>query len=538
MFENLSDRLGGVFDKITGRGVLREEDVTQALREIRIALLEADVALPVAKEFIASVKEQAVGEKVLKSVKPGQQVVKIVHDALVEMLGEENESLDLSGKPPAALLMVGLQGSGKTTTSGKLAKFLNEKERKNVLLASLDVYRPAAQEQLKILGEQIGVDSLEIIPGQKPLEITKRAMEEGRKGGYDIVILDTAGRLSIDEELMNEVRDVRDFAKPVETLLVADAMTGQDAVETARNFDGEIGLTGIVLTRIDGDARGGAALSMKAVTQKPIKFLGVGEQTDALQPFHPSRVADRILDMGDVVSLVEKAAETIEEEEAMKLAERMQKGQFDLNDFASQLKQMKKMGGLSGIMGLLPGMGKLKSLVKEANVDDSMLVQQEAILSSMTKKERTNPKILNASRRKRIAAGSGTSVQDVNRLLKQFQQMQGMMKKLKKMGGKGLMQSLGGMMGGGAPDMAEIENMAEEMAMGGKSGLGPNPFGDPSASGSTPAGLPPGMGGGMPGMMGGGMPPGMGLPQGTGSATKSKMNKRKKAQAAKNAKKK
>ncbi len=538
MFENLSDRLGGVFDKITGRGVLREEDVTQALREIRIALLEADVALPVAKEFIASVKEQAVGEKVLKSVKPGQQVVKIVHDALVEMLGEENESLDLSGKPPAALLMVGLQGSGKTTTSGKLAKFLNEKERKNVLLASLDVYRPAAQEQLKILGDQIGVDSLEIIPGQKPLEITKRAMEEGRKGGYDIVILDTAGRLSIDEELMNEVRDVRDFAKPVETLLVADAMTGQDAVETARNFDGEIGLTGIVLTRIDGDARGGAALSMKAVTQKPIKFLGVGEQTDALQPFHPSRVADRILDMGDVVSLVEKAAETIEEEEAMKLAERMQKGQFDLNDFASQLKQMKKMGGLSGIMGLLPGMGKLKSLVKEANVDDSMLVQQEAILSSMTKKERTNPKILNASRRKRIAAGSGTSVQDVNRLLKQFQQMQGMMKKLKKMGGKGLMQSLGGMMGGGAPDMAEIENMAEEMAMGGKSGLGPNPFGDPSASGSTPAGLPPGMGGGMPGMMGGGMPPGMGLPQGTGSATKSKMNKRKKAQAAKNAKKK
>ena len=331
---------------------------------------------------------------------------------------------------------------------------------------------------------------------------------------------------------------MRDFAKPVETLLVADAMTGQDAVETARNFDGEIGLTGIVLTRIDGDARGGAALSMKAVTQKPIKFLGVGEQTDALQPFHPSRVADRILDMGDVVSLVEKAAETIEEEEAMKLAERMQKGQFDLNDFASQLKQMKKMGGLSGIMGLLPGMGKLKSLVKEANVDDSMLVQQEAILSSMTKKERTNPKILNASRRKRIAAGSGTSVQDVNRLLKQFQQMQGMMKKLKKMGGKGLMQSLGGMMGGGAPDMAEIENMAEEMAMGGKSGLGPNPFGDPSASGSTPAGLPPGMGGGMPGMMGGGMPPGMGLPQGTGSATKSKMNKRKKAQAAKNAKKK
>jgi len=535
MFESLSDRLGGVFDKLTGRGFLKEEDVTQALREVRVALLEADVALPVAKDFIKRVKEQAVGEKVLKSIKPGQQVIKIVNDALVEMLGEENESLNLAGSPPVSVLMVGLQGSGKTTHTAKLAKFITEKQRKKVLMASLDVQRPAAQEQLQILGQQISVDSLPIIKGQSPLEITKRALETGKLEGYDVVMLDTAGRLSIDDELMTQVEEIRDLAKPIETLLVADAMTGQDAVQTATNFNNRIGITGIVLTRIDGDARGGAALSMKAVTGKPIKFLGVGEQTDALEAFHPSRVADRILGMGDIVSLVEKAADTIDQDEALKLADRMQKGLFDLNDFASQLKQMRKMGGLSGLMGFMPGMGKLKKMMGDTDVDDGLLIKQESIMSSMTIKERENPKLLNASRRKRIATGSGTSVQDVNRLLKQFQQMQGMMKKLKKMGGKGLMKSLGGMLGGGGmPDMGDIEAMAQKMGAGQKdatgNALGANPFEDPSGLGANPfassnpaaAGLPDGA-----------MPP-MGMPMsGTGSATKSSMNKRKKAQAKK-----
>ncbi len=544
MFGNLTDRLGSAFEGLFGKGVLTEDAVNQALREVRIALLEADVALPVAKEFVESVKAEAVGEKVLKSVKPGEQVVKIVHDALVRTLGSENEALDIAHTPPVAVLMAGLQGSGKTTTTAKLGKFLTEKERKKVLMASLDTQRPAAQEQLQILGEQVGVDTLEIIKGQSPVEITRRAMDEARKGGYDVVLLDTAGRLSIDEELMREVVAVRDIAQPRETLLVADALTGQDAVHTAQNFHEKLGISGIVLTRVDGDSRGGAALSMKAVTGRPIKFIGTGEKTDALQLFHPERIADRILDMGDVVSLVEKAAETIEQEEAEKMAKKFQEGKFDLDDFSSQLKQMRKMGGFSGIMALMPGMGKLKSAVEDANLDDTVIKRQEAILSSMTKKERADPRILNASRRRRIAAGSGTEVQEVNRLLKQFQQMQTMMKKMRKMGGKGLLKSLGGMFGGNGK---ELEAMAAQMGMDGKtppelSGgaddgpLGPNPFDDRAGGEMPPMG---GMGGGL---FGGGMPPGGLMPPMDGGngrgATKKPMNKRKKAQAAKQAKKK
>lgn len=540
MFGNLTERLGSAFDGLFGKGVLTEEAVGQALREVRIALLEADVALPVAKDFIDHVRAEAVGEKVLKAVKPGEQVVKIVHDALVEMLGAENQALDLAATPPVALLMVGLQGSGKTTTTAKLAKFLTEKEKKKILMASLDTQRPAAQEQLEILGRQIGVDTLEIIKGQSPVEITERALKEAKLGGYDVVMLDTAGRLSIDEELMSEVAAVHNLAKPRETLLVADALTGQDAVNTAKNFNERLPLSGIVLTRIDGDARGGAALSMKAVTGCPIKFIGTGEKTDALQPFHPERIADRILDMGDVVSLVEKAAETIEREEAEKMAKKFQEGKFDLDDFAAQLQQMRKMGGFSGIMALMPGMGKLKSAIEDANLDNTVIKHQEAILSSMTKKERRDPRILNASRRRRIAEGSGTSVPEVNRLLKQFQQMQTMMKKMRKMGGKGLLKSLSSMLGGGGK---ELEAMAAQMGMDGslppemtgKSGgpLGPNPFDDGAASNPFGGGMGGGFGGGM-----GGLPPGLGLPPVSGGGTKKPMNKRKKAQAAKRAKKK
>jgi len=444
MFEGLSGRLGDIFNKLRGRGALTEEDVVAALREVRVALLEADVALPVVKDFVAKVRERAVGQEVLRSITPGQQVIKIVHDCLVETLGEANESLNLAAVPPVPILMVGLQGSGKTTTTGKIAKRLVEKERKRVLMASLDVNRPAAQEQLRILGEQAKVPTLPIIPGQKPVEIALRALQTARAEGYDVVLLDTAGRLAIDEPLMQEVEAVRDATKPVETLLVADAMTGQDAVNVAKTFNERVGLTGIVLTRIDGDARGGAALSMRAVTGKPIKLLGVGERLDAIEPFHPERLAGRVLGMGDVVSLVEKAAETIDQEEAEKLAKKLEKGGFDLDDYASQLKQMSKMGGLGGIMNLLPGMGGLQQKMRDANIDDSMLKRQQAIISSMTKAERRNTKLLNASRRRRIAMGSGTQVADVNRLLKQFLQMQEMMQKMRKMGKKGFMRSLAG----------------------------------------------------------------------------------------------
>lgn len=480
MFDSLTGRLGGIFDGLLKRGVLSEADVTEALRMVRVALLEADVALPVAKEFVEKVKAEAVGEKVLRAVKPGQQVIKVVHDALVETLGHENSDINLNVPVPAVILMAGLQGSGKTTTSGKLAKFLQEKLRKKVLLASLDVYRPAAQEQLEILAQKTGAGSLPIVAGEKPLDIAARALKAAKLEGYDVLILDSAGRLSIDDALMAELAAVRDMAKPVETLLVADSLTGQDAVNTAKNFNERIGITGIVLTRVDGDARGGAALSMRSITGKPIKFLGTGEGMDGLQAFDAKRIAGRILDMGDVVSLVEKAVETIEIDEAKRVAEKMAKGKFDLDDFLTQLRQMKKMGGLSGLMGFMPGMGKLKGMMENANVDDSILKRQEAIILSMTLKERTKPDILNASRRRRIAAGSGTTVQDVNRLLKQFQDMQTMMKRMQKLGGKGMMRNMGGLFGGG--NMAEFEEMAKNMQeqMGGDMGdLGPNPFEDP-----------------------------------------------------------
>ncbi|MEI6556837.1 MAG: signal recognition particle protein [Rhodospirillaceae bacterium] len=438
MFEGLTGRLGEIFDRLRKRGALSEDDVNAVLREVRIALLEADVALPVVKTFISGVRERAVGAEVLRSVTPGQMVIKIVHDHLVEMLGGASEGVNLNAVPPVPILMVGLQGSGKTTTTAKIALRLKTRERKKVLMASLDVRRPAAQEQLKVLGEQIGVATLAVVAGQQPVEIARRALQTGRLEGYDVVLLDTAGRLAIDEELMAEVAAVRDVAKPVETLLVVDAMTGQDAVTVATNFEQRVGLTGIVLTRIDGDARGGAALSMRQITGKPIKLLGVGEKIDALEDFHPDRIAGRILGMGDVVSLVEKAAETINQEDAERLAAKMQAGNFSLDDMAAQFRQIRKMGGMSGIMGLLPGVGKIKSQLKEANIDEKMLKRQEAIITSMTKAERLDIRLLNGSRRRRIAAGSGVTVQDVNRLLKQYQDMQGMMKKMKKLGQKGI----------------------------------------------------------------------------------------------------
>ena len=446
MFESLSQRLSAVFDKLTGRGALSEADVTEALREVRVALLEADVALPVVKDFVARVKERAVGQDVVKSVTPGQMVVKIVHDEMVATLGTEGVELNLNAVPPAVILMVGLQGSGKTTTSGKLAIRL-KKDRKKVLLASLDVYRPAAQQQLEILAKQAEVGSLPIIMGEMPVAITKRALEMGRKEGYDVVILDTAGRLHIDQELMAEVAAVRDVAKPVETLLVTDALIGQDAVTLAREFNEKVGVTGIVLTRVDGDSRGGAALSMRAVTGRPIKFLGMGEKLDALEVFHPDRIAGRILGMGDVVSLVEKAMETVDQEEAEKLAKRIEKGKFDLNDMLSQFRQVEKMGDLKGILGMMPGIGKMAAQLKDAKIDNKMVGRQKAIILSMTAAERKNPDLIKASRKKRIAAGSGVSIQDVNKLLKQHQQMADVMKKVGKLGQMGLMRhGLGGLL--------------------------------------------------------------------------------------------
>jgi signal recognition particle subunit SRP54 len=439
MFESLSGRLGDVFDRLKRRGALREEDVEAALRDIRIALLEADVALPVVKDFIDAIRERAVGQEVLKSVTPGQMVVKIVHDHLVDLLGREVSGLNLSGPPPRVVLMVGLQGSGKTTTSAKLAYRLRTKERRRALLASLDVQRPAAQEQLAVLADQAGVASLPIVPGQTPVAIAARAVETATCSGDDVVILDTAGRLHIDEALMAELEAIRERVRPHETLLVADALTGQDAVNLARTFHERVGLSGIVLTRIDGDGRGGAALSMRAVTGQPIKLVGVGEKIDALEAFHPDRMASRILGMGDVVSLVERVAETVDREEAEQLAAKMKKGSFDLDDLATQLQQMRKMGGMSGILGMLPGVGKIKQQLSDAQIDDRLIARQLAIIGSMTPKERRNPQILHASRKRRIAAGSGTAVPEVNKLLKQYQQMQIMMKRVKKMGHKQFM---------------------------------------------------------------------------------------------------
>ena len=442
LFESLSGRLADIFDRLKRKGALSEDDVNAALREIRIALIEADVALPVVKDFVNAVREKAVGQEVLRSVTPGQMVVKLVHDHLVATLGggpgDNDGAINLNAVPPAAILMVGLQGSGKTTTAAKIARLLQTRAKKKVLLASLDVARPAAQEQLATLAKQIGGASLPIVAGEKPLAIAKRALDTGRREGYDAVILDTAGRLHIDEPLMQEVAAVHEITQPTETLLVVDSLTGQDAVNLGKSFAERVPLTGIVLTRIDGDARGGAALSMRAVTGKPIKFLGTGEKLDALEPFHAERIASRILGMGDIVSLVEKAAETADHDEAEKLARKIEKGGFDLDDLASQLKQLRKMGGMGGILGHLPGIAKVKKQLGQANIDEAMLKRQEAILSSMTKAERKNPKLLNASRRQRIAAGSGTTVPEINRLIKQYQDMALMMKRMGKLGQKGL----------------------------------------------------------------------------------------------------
>jgi signal recognition particle subunit SRP54 len=446
MFDSLQTRLGGVFDRLRGRGALTERDVDEALGEVRTALIEADVSLPVVKDFIDKVRPRAIGEDVIRSVTPGQQVVKIVHDVLVETLGAESSGLSL-GSPPAPILMVGLQGSGKTTTSAKIALMLQTREKKRVLMASLDVSRPAAMEQLNILGEQAGVATLPIMTNQTPVDIAKRAMASAKVGGYDVLILDTAGRQHIDEQLMIEVAAVRDQVKPHETLLVADSLTGQDAVNIAKSFNERVTLTGIILSRADGDARGGAALSMRSVTGAPIKFLGMGEKLDALEPFHPARVANRILDMGDVVSLVEKAAEHFDKEKTEQLAKKMKKGEFDMNDLADQLRQMKKMGGMQGVLGMLPGVGKVKDQLNAAGLDDKILTRQEAIIGSMTKQERAKPDLINGSRRKRIASGSGVDVSEVNKLLKMHRQMSDVMKKMGK-GGRA-MQGLASMFGGG-----------------------------------------------------------------------------------------
>ncbi|MCF8473303.1 MAG: signal recognition particle protein [Emcibacter sp.] len=437
MFDSLSDKLGGIFDKLKRRGSLSENDVNEAMREVRIALLEADVALPVVKDFIAKVKTRAIGQEVMKSVSPAQMVVKIVNDHLVEMLGSDTVGISLAAVAPVPILMVGLQGSGKTTSAAKIAKRLKEKENKKVLMASLDIYRPAAMEQLRILGEQIDVKTLPIVQGQMPVDIAKRAMTAAKLQGFDVVLLDTAGRLHIDQTLMAEVVGVRNATNPHEILLVVDSLTGQDAVNVAQQFSDKVGITGVVLTRMDGDGRGGAALSMRAVTGQPIKLVGVGEKLDDMEEFHPERVASRILGMGDVVSLVEKAAETIEAADAEEMIKKMKKGQFDFDDLRSQLRQMKKLGGMSSILGMIPGLGKMQKQMASANINDNVLKRQEAIINSMTPKERAMPQLLNASRKKRIAAGSGTSVQDINKLIKMQKQMAGMMKKMGK-GGRGM----------------------------------------------------------------------------------------------------
>jgi signal recognition particle subunit SRP54 len=461
VFDSLSERLGGVFDRLKGRGALTEADVRTAMREVRIALLEADVALPVARQFVETVTEQAVGEKVLRSVTPGQQVVKIVNDALVAMLGPDTAELHLDVTPPAVVMMVGLQGSGKTTTTAKLSKLL-KKQGKKVMMASLDVNRPAAQEQLAVLGTQIEVTTLPIMVGQQPVDIARRAMQAAKLQGFDVLMLDTAGRLHVDQQLMDEMKAVADISTPQEILLVVDSLTGQDAVNVAQNFSDQVPLTGVVLTRMDGDARGGAALSMRAVTGKPIKFAGIGEKLDQIEPFHPSRVAGRILGMGDVVSLVEKAAQAIEQEDAEKMASRLAKGQFDMNDLRGQLAQMRRMGGLGALAGMIPGMKKAQGAVEQAG-GDKILLRMDAIITSMTVKERAKPELINAKRKIRIAKGSGTTVQDVNKLLKMHQEMSSAMKRLKKMGGlKGMLGMLGkGGMGGlgnalGGPGMGEM----------------------------------------------------------------------------------
>ncbi|WP_127903806.1 signal recognition particle protein [Solirhodobacter olei] len=514
MFETLSARLGGVFDRLTKQGALSDADVATALREVRTALLEADVSLPVARDFVKRVQDQATGQAVTKSVTPGQQVVKIVHDALVDVLtGDADPGALKIDNPPAPILMVGLQGSGKTTTTAKLAKRLSEKNGKRVLMASLDTNRPAAMEQLQILGAQIGVDTLPIVKGESAVQIAKRAKTQASLGGYDVYMLDTAGRLHIDEVLMDEVQAVRDAVNPRETLLVVDGLTGQDAVNVATEFDGKVGVTGVVLTRMDGDGRGGAALSMRAVTGKPIRFVGAGEKMDALETFEPDRVAGRILGMGDIVALVEKAQETLEAEQMERAMKRFQKGLFNMNDLKGQLDQMMKMGGMQSVMGMLPGMGKISKQADAAGLNDAMLRRQIALINSMTKKERAHPELLQASRKRRIAAGAGLEVSELNKLLKMHRQMADTMKKL----GKGgmLKQAMKGMFGkGGAgagmPDMANMDPEQLKAAAD-------------LAKGKMPKGLPPGMGG--MGGMGGGLPGlggGMKLPSGLSGFGKKK----------------
>ena len=494
MFENLSQRLSGVFDRLTKQGALSEDDVKTALREVRVALLEADVSLPVARDFIKAIQDKATGQAVTKSVTPGQQVVKIVHDELIHVLsGDEDPGKLKIDNAPAPILMVGLQGSGKTTTTAKLAKRLKEKEGKRVLMASLDVNRPAAMEQLQILGAQIGVDTLPIVKGEDPVAIAKRAKTQASLGGYDVYMLDTAGRLHIDQELIAQAAAVRDVANPRETLLVVDGLTGQDAVNVATEFDDKIGVTGVVLTRMDGDGRGGAALSMRAVTGKPIRFVGLGEKMDAIETFEPDRIAGRILGMGDIVALVEKAQETIEAEQAERMMKRFQKGQFNMNDLRMQLDQMMKMGGMESIMGMMPGMNKMAKQAADAGFDDKAIRQQIALINSMTKKERANPQILQASRKKRIAAGSGMEVSDLNRLLKMQRQMADMMKKMGKMGKGGMLkQAMRGMFGkGGMP-----------------AGMDPTQM-DPKALEAAAKQMGSSMPGGLPGLGGAALPPGL-----------------------------
>jgi signal recognition particle subunit SRP54 len=459
LFDALSDRLGNVFDRLKGKGSLSESDVNAAMREVRIALLEADVAVEVVKSFIDGVKERAVGQEVTKSVTPGQQVIKIVNDNLIEMLGKEPAWIELNAVPPVPILMIGLQGSGKTTTAAKIASRLTRRDKKKVMMASLDVTRPAAREQLRVLGEQIDVSTLPMAEGETAVSIAKRAMAASRLQGYDVVILDTAGSVTIDQGLMDEIKQISEITNPAEKILVADALTGQDAVTTAKNFHQNVGVTGIVLTRMDGDSRGGAALSMRSVTGVPIKAVGTGEKLENLEDFHPERVAGRILGMGDVVSLVEKAAETIEVEEAEKIALKMQKGQFDFNDMLTQLQQVSKMGGLGGVLAMLPGVGKLQKQMASAGVDDKSIARQVAIIQSMTAQERKSPKLLNASRKRRVASGSGTTAQEINRLLKQQMEMARMMKKVGKMGG---LKGLGSLFGGGdpiQPDLGQGSNL-------------------------------------------------------------------------------
>ena len=509
MFEGLTERLSGIFDGLTRRGALSESDVAAAMREVRRALIEADVALDVVRTFTEKVRERAVGANVVKSVTPGQMVVKIVSDVMVETLGSDAQPIDLDAPAPVSIMMVGLQGAGKTTTTAKIAKRLVDRQKRRVLMASLDVKRPAAQEQLAVLGRQVGVDTLPIIPGQTPVQIARRAEETARLQGYDVVMFDTAGRTHIDEPLMVEMAEIKAAARPHEILLVADSLTGQDAVNLAKSFDERVGVTGIVLTRIDGDGRGGAALSMRAVTGKPIKLIGTGEKMDALEDFHPARIADRILGMGDIVSLVEKAAESIDAEQALRMAEKMRKGRFDLDDLSMQLAQVEKLGGLGGLMGMMPGIGKLKQQMADAKIDDRIIKRQRAIISSMTRAERRNPDMLKASRKKRIASGAGMKVEDVNRLLKQHRQMADMMKMMggAKKGGLGKMASMLGMGGGGMggmpePSPAELEAMAKQL--GGKMpAMPPGAFGS-SLGAKLPPSLP-GLGGrGLPGLGGGG----------------------------------